>query len=192
MITSTHVITNALLARRSRSRGATEMPAWLRPISDEPFWFALGGLAPDVGLTLLTAGAAVYFPKFKDMTMKESMDHAFSTLFFEDPGWITIQNTLHSPVVTGALTLLGRATGRPRLTAFALGCLLHTGMDIPVHHNDGPLVMFPFDWKTRINSPVSYYDKDHYGGIVAPVDLAITVAGAAFLAGKWWRDRKIW
>ena len=119
------------------------------------------------------------------------MEHAFGTLFFEDPGWIVVQNTLHSPIVTGALALAGRKVDSPKLTAFALGCLLHIAMDLPVHHNDGPLVLFPFDWKTRIDSPVSYYDRDHYGGIVAPIDMAVTVLGAAYFARTWWRDRKL-
>ena len=70
--------------------------------------------------------------------------------------------------------------------------MLHIAMDLPVHHDDGPLVFFPFDWKTRIDSPVSYYDRDHYGGFVAPIDMAVTVAGGAFLAWKWLRERQIW
>ena len=190
MITTTHVVTNALLARRRRR--APVPSAVLPELADKPLWFALGGLAPDVGLTLLTAGAAVYFPRFRDMTMQESMEHAFGTLFFEDRGWIAVQNTLHSPFITGAMALAGRKFNSPKLTSFALGCMMHIAMDLPVHHDDGPLVFFPFDWKTRIDSPVSYYDRDHYGGIVAPVDMAVTVAGGAFLAWKWWRERRIW
>ncbi len=190
MITSTHVVANALLSRRRRR--APTPSAVLPELADQPLWFALGGLAPDVGLTLLTVGAAVYFPKFRDMTRQESMEHAFGTLFFEDPGWIVVQNTLHSPIVTGAMALAGRKFNSPKLTAFALGCLSHIALDLPVHHNDGPLVFFPFDWKTRFDSPVSYYDRDHYGGIVAPIDMAITVVGGAFLAAKWLRDRRIW
>ena len=66
MITSTHVVANALLARRRRSDAAQS--GVLPELVDEPLWFTLGGLAPDVGLTLLTAGAAVYFPRFRGMT----------------------------------------------------------------------------------------------------------------------------
>ena len=140
MITTTHVVTNALLARRRRR--APVPSAVLPELADKPLWFALGGLAPDVGLTLLTAGAAVYFPRFRDMTMQESMEHAFGTLFFEDRGWIAVQNTLHSPFITGAMALAGRKFNSPKLTSFALGCMLHIAMDLPVHHDDGPLVFF--------------------------------------------------
>ncbi|MEZ4675136.1 MAG: hypothetical protein R2932_12925 [Caldilineaceae bacterium] len=32
----------------------------------------------------------------------------------------------------------------------------HTAIDIPLHYDDGPLLLFPFDWKTRFHSPVSH------------------------------------
>lgn len=182
MITPTHVVTNAFVARRARGNGGGF-------IGDKPGWFVLGGLAPDVGLTLMTAGAAVYFPAFEDMTMQEAMEHAFGTLFFEDPIWITVQNTFHSPVVLAGLFALGKVTKSNKLMAFAAGAMLHTAMDIPVHHNDGPLVFFPFNWDYRFDSPVSYYDRDFYGGIVAPVDMAMTVLGGGYLARQWWKNR---
>jgi len=153
--------------------------------------FAIGGFAPDVGLFLMTAGAAVYFPNAKDMSVREAMDYAFNTLFFEDPIWVTVQNALHSPVVLAGLLALGKVANSTKLMSFAAGCLLHAAMDIPVHHNDGPLVFFPFDWNYRFDSPVSYYDADHYGNIVAPVDLAITVLGGAYLGREWWKTRRL-
>lgn len=181
MITTTHVVTNALVARSKRLELLRD------PASAK--WFVIGGLAPDVGLYLLTVGAAVFYPLTRDMSFGDTMSLAFDDLFFNDPTWIVVQNTLHSPVVLLGLALFAKATKRKRVFSFALGCLLHTAMDIPVHHNDGPLVFFPFDWSTRFNSPVSYYDPDHYGRIVAPIDLAITVIGGGALARAWWRSR---
>lgn len=184
MITSTHVITNALLSRRSTKRGVVST------ITERPGAFVAGGLAPDIGLILLTAGAGVYFPRVKGWTRGEAMHHAFSDLFFNDWRWITIQNTFHSPVVLTALYGAGRVMKSKGTMAFALGSLLHTAMDIPVHHDDGPLVLFPLDWKTRIMSPVSYWDKAHYGAIVGPLDIAATVVGGAALIGSWIKDRR--
>ncbi len=192
MITPTHVVTNAFIARRAR-RQALEVPSTDEPLLAETSnarWFISGGFAPDVGLYLLTAGAAIFYPLVRNLSLEETFRLAFDDLFFNDPVWVTLQNTLHSPVVVGAMALAGKLTGRNRLLSFALGCLLHTAMDIPVHHNDGPLVFFPFDWSTRVNSPVSYYDADHYGQIVAPIDLAITVLGGGFLLVSLLRSRR--
>ena len=184
MITTPHVVTNALVALRKKG-GATELLE-----SSTARWFVVGGLAPDFGLYALTAGAAVFFPLTQGMSFQESMQHAFDDLFFNDRSWVAIHNTFHSPVVLAALAVAGKATGKKGLLAFAGGCLLHTAMDIPVHHNDGPLVFFPFDWETRFDSPVSYYDADHYGKIVAPIDFAITILGGAAVLGSWLKSRR--
>ena len=76
------------------------------------------------------------------------------------------------------------------LQAFALGCAVHTALDIGVHHDDGPLLLFPFDLSYRFMSPVSYYDPAHYGSIVAPIDLAITVVGLTVITAVWVRRRR--
>ena len=105
MITSTHLVTNALVALK-RKGGAGEVLD-----SGTARWFVVGGLAPDLGLYALTAGAAVFFPIVRDMSFQESMQHAFDDLFFNDPGWIAVHNTLHSPVVLAALAAAGKLSG---------------------------------------------------------------------------------
>lgn len=184
MITTTHVVTNALVALRKKGGAAGVLD------SSDAKWFVAGGLAPDLGLYLLSAGAAIYFPATRGMTFQESMHYVFDDLFFNDRSWVAIHNSLHSPVVLGALAAIGKVTGKSGLVAFANGCLLHTAMDIPVHHNDGPLVLFPLDWKTRVNSPVSYYHPDYYGKIVSPIDYAITILGGAAVAAAWFTRRR--
>jgi len=39
-------------------------------------------------------------------------------------------------------------------------------------------------------SPVSYWDKAHYGAIVGPLDVAATVVGGAALMRSWLKDRR--
>lgn len=58
-----------------------------------------------------------------------------------------------------------------------------------MHHNDGPLLFFPFDWSTRFASPVSYEGAEHYGAIVGPIDLAVTIIGGSYLPVTWWKRR---
>ncbi len=75
------------------------------------------------------------------------------------------------------------------LLSFAFGTGLHTLVDIPTHHNDGPLLLFPFDWTLRYASPVSYWDPAAGGRILAPIDLGLTVLCIVFLALAWRRSR---
>lgn len=186
MITTTHIVTNGWLARRFPGRFAS------------PLAFVVGGFAPDIGLLLMTAGAAVFFPLTQDMSVSESLTYAFDTLFFESRPWIAAANVLHSPVVVACLYLLATQTRRSstpaawqrRLASFAAGCALHIAVDIPVHHDDGPVVFWPLDWSYRLESPVSYWDPNHFGAIVAPIDLALTVIGGTTLAVSLWRRRQ--
>ncbi len=136
----------------------------------------------------------MFFPLARDLTVGESMRYAFDTLFFESKPWIAVANILHSPVIVGALFVGSRAaalspTWQRRLGSFAAGCALHIAMDVPVHHDDGPVLLWPLDWSYRFESPVSYWDPEHFGRIVAPIDLAITIVGGATLARSWWRAR---
>lgn len=184
MITTTHIVTNALIA--ARRKGGTSKALE----SSAAKWFVFGGLAPDLGLYALTAGAAIYFPLTSDMSLQDAMQHAFGELFFNDPAWIAIHNSLHSPVVLMGLAAASYVAKKRNALAFAAGALLHTAMDIPVHHDDGPLVFFPFNWDFRVQSPVSYYDTDHFGSFVAPIDFGITIVGGAALFAAWWKSRK--
>lgn len=56
---------------------------------------------------------------------------------------------------------------------FFASMALHVLGDLPLHHDDGHRHFFPFsDW--RFESPVSYWDPNHYGNIVAPIELTIS------------------
>jgi len=188
MITPTHVVSNALLARFSeRLRNGFLGSAAARRA------FVIAGAAPDIPLYLLSAGALAYYPLFRGLSVDETFRLAFDDLFYTSPLWIIGQNTLHSPIVVGALFLLAGRGFLARigwLRAFAAGCMLHIAMDIPVHHNDGPLVFFPFDWSYRFASPVSYWDPAHYGNVMAPIDIGITIIGGTVLLASWWRNRR--
>lgn len=191
MITTTHLVLNVGIARWRRS------DAFLGDRLRRRL-FVLGGAAPDLGLFLLTGLAAVYYPAVRGLSLAETFDLVFDELFYEAPSFVVAHNLLHAPLVLVALLVLGRwlrlRTTRARLggalQAFALGCAVHTAVDIPVHHDDGPLLLFPVEWSLRFASPVSYYDPDNYGAVVAPIDLTTTVVGlAAIVTTLLWRRR---
>jgi len=153
-----------------------------------------GSVAPDIPLYFLSIGGLLYFQQIEGWTLRQAAHHIFDTLYFNDPIWIGPHNCLHSPL--GLLGLLGllalsrllRSTG-PRWTAwtrwFLLACLLHSFVDVVTHYDDGPLLLWPFDWQLRFHSPVSYWDHRHFGAETSRFELLLNLSLIAYLTGPW-------
>lgn len=133
--------------------------------------FLLGSFMPDVPLWLLSIGGYLYYHRMLGWNMAETSRFMFDYLFFNDPVWMMLHNTLHSPVVL----LLGLALvwqrrrnigSAPRWWFwFLTACLLHAIVDILTHHSDGPLLFFPLNWRDRFSSPVSYWEDAYHARI---------------------------
>ncbi len=185
MITTSHAVINAVATRHPK----------LRPRSNVADRVALviGGIAPDVALYVLNIGALIYYPLVDGLSVSDAHQRAMDDLYFNSPWWVAGHNLLHAPLILVALfaaASLLRSPWQSRLRFFAAGALLHSLIDVAVHHDDGPLVFFPFSWSIRFSSPVSYWDPDHYGWFFRPLDLAVTVVGVVWLA-RWWRTRDV-
>ena len=134
----------------------------------------LGGVIPDiplivmVGWSLLVAGippAAV-----------------FGSLYFSGT-WQRVFSVDHSFFVWGGLFALGQAQRWPVLRAFAGAGLLHAGVDFLVHHDDARRQFWPVsDWV--FHSPVSYWDRAHYGRIVAPLEAMLDLICGVVLSRR--------
>ncbi|NEQ33717.1 MAG: hypothetical protein F6K04_22420 [Leptolyngbya sp. SIO4C5] len=130
--------------------------------------FLLGSVAPDLPLWLLSIGGMIYYRYILGWSAGDAFRYMFDELFFNHPLWIVAHNLLHSPLVL----LIGLAIvwrSRRRINSrsrwlfwFLLACLLHSGVDILTHVDDGPLLLFPLDWQTRFQSAVSYWDDRYY------------------------------
>ena len=184
MITTSHAVINAFVARRSPVRTHLARPTHAA--------FVFGGIAPDLALYALNLGAIVYYPLVDGLSVSEAHQRAMDDLYFNSAWWIVGHNLLHAPIILLAL-IAGASAMKPpwrqRVRFLAVGALLHSIIDVVVHHDDGPLVFFPVSWSIRFSSPVSYWDPDHYGSFMRPIDLAVTVTGAAWLVW-WWRTRR--
>jgi len=60
-------------------------------------------------------------------------------------------------------------------TIICLSALMHSLCDLPVHHSDAHRHFFPFS-NYRFISPISYWDSNHYGKIVAFFELLLVLA----------------
>lgn len=128
----------------------------------------VGSVTPDIPLGLLSMGYVLdrrYLrPHLPDKTR---CSPTYNDLYFNNPWWIAAHNSLHAPLPVFLLGLTGylwrsRDWGK-RLFWFAVGCGLHTTVDIFTHADDGPVLLFPLNWHTRFRSPVSYWDPEHGG-----------------------------
>jgi len=140
-------------------------PTWQMPRSA----VLIGAVAPDVPLTLVSLGGFMFFRYVQGMPAREVFEHMYGTLYFNDPGWMASHNLLHAPfmILFGLLACRlwygGEAVRSGWWTWFFLSCSLHCVVDIFTHFDDGPLLLFPFEWSVRFPSPVSYWDVAHYG-----------------------------
>ncbi len=144
--------------------------------------FVIGCGAPDVFIICLFCCVAGWALIDTSSTTANIVSQ-FSKLYFESPLCAAAHNVLHSPVSLAALAILFwiflSALARERAMSFILGAAFHSIVDVLVHHDDGPLLLWPLDWTLRFQSPVSHWDPAHFGGLV----LAIEVAAFAFAFG---------
>lgn len=172
---STHLVINWSLARSS----GQEYP--LSAVS-------LGSVSPDMPLCLLSFVDAAYHGLGKGMVVGEVAQKIWGDLYFNDPWWIAIHNVLRSPLMVAALLgVLWLRLGRSDFfgswwTWFLMSCFFHSLVDIPVHHNDGPLLLWPLNQSLRFNSPVSYWRPGHYGVPCMIFEACLLVWPAARLA----------
>ncbi len=170
------------------------------------FPFLFGSVAPDIPLILLTI---VFMAS--DLLAGRSLDpgnemgrsntgYLFETLFYQDPWVKTAHNLFHAPILVIFYTLLGYwawrrgwMVGRWKWGAplfwFGLGCTIHTLIDIPVHYDDGPLLLFPFNFEARFYSPLSYWDPKRGGIPFTIFEHLLDLLLLAYLLVNWWKRR---
>ncbi|MGQ4808797.1 hypothetical protein NKDENANG_02186 [Candidatus Entotheonellaceae bacterium PAL068K] len=165
--------------------------------------FLLGSVAPDVPLYLLSLGSYVTYRVLLGWEASSTFRHLFDELYFHHPFWIASHNLLHSPTLLGLVLvcLWPLRSQRTRLLRwlfwFLIACVLHSGVDIVTHVDDGPLLLFPFNWTVRFHSPVSYWDSAHYGRPFAIFELTLDMVLLGYLYGARWlpgpskRDREM-
>ncbi|MGJ3237958.1 MAG: metal-dependent hydrolase [Anaerolineae bacterium] len=158
----------------------------------------LGSVLPDVPLVLLSA---LYFvDRWQAGTLNDGglFGIEYDTLYFSDPVWVTGHALFHAPLLILLYLLIGywfgvrgRQSWARALFWLGVGCGLHSVIDILTHHNDGPLLLFPFDWSTRFSSPVSYWDPRHHGDSFALFEHVLNLILLGSLWVSWRRSRQV-
>ena len=125
----------------------------------------LGGLAPDLSLYLMAG--------WHLMVLGTDAEIVFRQLYYSDR-WQAIFAVDNSFILWGiglAIAVSARSAWAVALTGSAL---LHLALDFPLHHDDARRHFWPItDWV--FESPISYWDPAHYGGIVGLIEAALVV-----------------
>jgi len=158
MNTPAHVIFNLALLGRQKQ------PQW-NPLI---IW---GALVPDLAL--------FGFYGWMKLATDIPESQIWQVEYFRDD-WqqlFTIFNSIPLALLGFGLMLYAQRTGIALLFASAV---LHCLEDLPVHHDDAHRHFWPLS-DFRFISQVSYWDRDHYGGIVAPIEMVLMLAASVYV-----------
>lgn len=123
----------------------------------------IGGFLPDLPLMVMV-GWSIWVRNIPPQTV-------FDNYYFSDQ-WQAVFRLDHGFFVWGGALLLGLLWRSPVLTAFAGSGFLHAFIDFLVHHDDARAQFWPLSaWK--FHSPVSYWDRAHYGQYFGPLEIVI-------------------
>ena len=161
----------------------------------------IGSFLPDVPLFILTIG--YFISRLANPATADGFlfDQTYDALYFNNPWWIFGHNLFHAPLPILFYAAIGyallRQTARPGwqkwgwpLIWLAVGCGLHSVIDIFTHVTDGPVLFFPFNWTYRYPAPVSYWDPQYGGRTFAIVEHLLDLVLIIYVVRRWRIKRK--
>lgn len=149
--------------------------------------FLWGSVLPDIPFGLLSWGTYALYSFILQQDTSSLMENVIHPAYFNNPWWIASHNFLHSPIALLIYAILlwrfvdKVGTRGHWWLSFVFGSMIHSVIDIFTHHDDGPVLFFPFDWHTRFYSPVSYWDRAHYANQFFWVELGINIILLGYL-----------
>lgn len=167
-------------------------------------WMILGSVLPDLPLIAIAIGCIIMdrlagnqFTPGNEAAMQQTYTgYLFEYMFFHEPWVKAAHNLFHAPLLVLFYIAVGYwAWQKKRQWGSALfwlgaACALHTAIDIPLHYDDGPLLLFPFNWDLRFYSPVSYWDPKRYGVPFAIFEHLLLLGLILYWALHWWWGRQ--
>lgn len=137
-----------------------------------------GSLIPDLSLYLLSG--------WHLLILGTPPDVVFGQLYFSD-AWQSLFRIDNSIILWGIAFALGAMWRSPVLIALCGAALLHLGFDFLLHNDDGRAHFWPLsNWVFQ--SPVSYWDPDHYGNIAGSIETGLVL----LCCGVLWRRFTGW
>ncbi|NEO87889.1 MAG: hypothetical protein F6J87_27075 [Spirulina sp. SIO3F2] len=131
----------------------------------------LGAIGPDLPIFVFYAWA-----KFIQRLPESEI---WSQAYYQ-PFWQTIIALTHSFPVAIVGLLICLALRSHWGLVFFISMIGHSLLDLPVHNDDAHRHFFPLS-NYRFMSPISYWDPNHYGPIVAGVEMLLVIAATPFV-----------
>ncbi|WP_299489389.1 hypothetical protein [Acaryochloris sp. IP29b_bin.137] len=122
---------------------------------------AIGGVLPD---------APMFVFYFVEKVLRGSSEQYIWRQAYYQTHWQNFIDVFNSlPIIAFGFLIALWAESRIGILLFA-SMTLHVLGDLPLHHDDGHRHFFPFsNW--RFESPISYWDPNHYGGLFTRVEI---------------------
>ena len=159
MTTHSHAILNiALLSKR-----------------DKPFlhrYAFIGAVLPDLPLFI--------FFIIESVIRKTPQRELWGSVYFTE-AWQNFFDIFNSvPLILILLGIGYYLLNSEKITVFAWSLLIHCAFDFLTHHDDGHHHFFPLS-DFAFESPISYWDRDHYAAIVAPIERVVILTASIYL-----------
>ena len=130
------------------------------------FWAVMvGALLPDLPM--------FYFFVVEVFFNQQPQSVIWNELYFEShwQNFFDLFNSIPLILLVGVIAWIYKNTFAVFVCA---SMLLHVAFDLPLHHDDGHHHFYPFlSW--RFDSPLSYWDPNHYGRIIGALEGLMTV-----------------
>jgi hypothetical protein len=131
-------------------------------------WITLGAVLPDIPIFLFYGWAKLILQQLEQVIWGE--------MYFS-PGWQALIHGAHSIPLALLGIAIGHYAGIWQLKVLALSALLHSGLDLPLHHDDAHRHFLPFS-NYRFISPISYWDPKHHARWVALAELGMVLVAS--------------
>ncbi len=154
MNTPTHLLISAAVLARPGEQHRSRNGAIL-----------IGALLPDLSIFVMFFWSRILMGQPEELVWRE--------IYFT-PFWQGIGMVANSAPVYALIGLVAWWRHWPIVLALALSALLHLAFDFPLHHDDAHAHFWPLTtW--RFESPLSYWDPDHFGLWVAGAELVLAI-----------------
>ncbi|WP_293351714.1 MULTISPECIES: hypothetical protein [unclassified Microcoleus] len=134
---------------------------------------AIGGILPDIPIFLFYFWAK-YIARLPEAKI-------WSEAYYE-PVVQNIVALFHSIPLAAIGWVIAYYFGWQSVQILFMSMILHSLGDLPVHNDDAHRHFFPFS-NYRFISPLSYWDRNHYGSIVSFVEMLLVLLSSYHVFG---------